>query len=458
MEADRRPRRPWDTPEDKRLCDIVALCGSTSWSDVAAMMPGRSAKQCRERWNNHLKPDVRKGPWTPEEDQIILQAIAELGPSWSKISKRLPGRTDAAVANRYHQTLKPIYEIGQRSAQPTVKNTSQLHSSVPTSSTRPAVPSQVELQQPKFSDVRIAEGSRTTAPTTVRTPADSPAPTIDNNLYTLLKPNSHLRSTTPAPLTSITPLSTSSDAAHSSKDDRVSRKRFIPLDPLAEGLSDHFPDDDIGTRKLPRLATLLSDKLEPVIRKIPPVTIHLDAPFPLPKVRLDPQPALPYPQRTGRIQTAPQVMESLSEFIATSRRSIRLARERHLTGHLSLEDEVQTPVPTLETRERDHFFMELLTRYAIDPKRQDSGHERLPPTTYAPWNQSNMKELDTSQSPGENRQPKPPSGTVTSPIYGAPGIKTSQRVTSLAACGTVTIGDAAAPRRLPRIADLLCDD
>ena len=50
-------------------------------------------KQCRERWFNHLCPEVKKGEWTPEEDELITIGVKELGTKWSEIVKRLPGRT-----------------------------------------------------------------------------------------------------------------------------------------------------------------------------------------------------------------------------------------------------------------------------------------------------------------------------------------------------------------------------
>jgi myb proto-oncogene protein len=67
------------------LCDD-ALCSSVMVacrSFIASHLTGRLGKQCRERWFNHLNPDIKKEAWTPEEDRIILGAHHELGNKWS---------------------------------------------------------------------------------------------------------------------------------------------------------------------------------------------------------------------------------------------------------------------------------------------------------------------------------------------------------------------------------------
>ncbi len=65
-----------------------------SWVDIAAHIDGRTAKQCRERWMNQLRPDLKKGDWTDEEDQLIHSLQRKLGNKWSKIAEFLPQRTD----------------------------------------------------------------------------------------------------------------------------------------------------------------------------------------------------------------------------------------------------------------------------------------------------------------------------------------------------------------------------
>ncbi|KAJ3447892.1 myb DNA-binding domain superfamily protein-related [Anaeramoeba flamelloides] len=95
----------WSKEEDQFLKQGVKSHGQ-SWPQVSLFVPGRTAKQCRERWMNQLDPSIYHGPWREEEDMILIEKHRIFGNQWSKIKKFLHGRPDNVIKNRWNTTLK----------------------------------------------------------------------------------------------------------------------------------------------------------------------------------------------------------------------------------------------------------------------------------------------------------------------------------------------------------------
>ncbi|KAG7091106.1 hypothetical protein E1B28_010161 [Marasmius oreades] len=100
-------RGAWSSEEDRLLIQAVQTYGS-KWSLVAGVVKTRSSTQCARRWSDTLDPRIDKSPWTPEQDQLLLQAVAKHGRTWANIAKMyFRGRTGLALKNRYTVIGKP---------------------------------------------------------------------------------------------------------------------------------------------------------------------------------------------------------------------------------------------------------------------------------------------------------------------------------------------------------------
>jgi myb proto-oncogene protein len=100
-------RRPWNPDEDEQLRSLVDQYGIKSWAQIATNLTNRNGKQCRERWRNHLRPQLNKGEWSVQEDIDIWDKVQEMGTKWAQISELyMSQRTDNDIKNRWNSIIR----------------------------------------------------------------------------------------------------------------------------------------------------------------------------------------------------------------------------------------------------------------------------------------------------------------------------------------------------------------
>ncbi|GLT49721.1 hypothetical protein SLA2020_232590 [Shorea laevis] len=106
-------RGAWTALEDKILTDYIQLHGAGNWRSLPQRAGlKRCGKSCRLRWINYLRPDIKRGNITHDEEELIIRLHKLLGNRWSLIAGRLPGRTDNEIKNYWNTTICKKLQVG----------------------------------------------------------------------------------------------------------------------------------------------------------------------------------------------------------------------------------------------------------------------------------------------------------------------------------------------------------
>jgi hypothetical protein len=155
----KRRRERFLPEEDEKLRFLVSkyghIGGKEMWQSVAAELPGRTTRQCRERWKHYLSAQRPKDFWAPEECRLLFEKMTAIGPRWTKLAAFFPGRTDIQIKNYWMQNFArfstlPVMNRTRKfpDFRPTADVTPQPQAPVPTPA--PPMPAEIGPRQPNF--------------------------------------------------------------------------------------------------------------------------------------------------------------------------------------------------------------------------------------------------------------------------------------------------------------------
>ncbi|XP_020241438.1 myb-related protein MYBAS2-like isoform X2 [Asparagus officinalis] len=121
---------PWTEQEDMQLVCYVQLFGERRWDFIAKVSGlNRTGKSCRLRWVNYLHPGLKRGRMTPQEELLVLELHASWGNRWSRIARKLPGRTDNEIKNYWRTHMRKKAQERKTNSSPSPSSSSISHMS-----------------------------------------------------------------------------------------------------------------------------------------------------------------------------------------------------------------------------------------------------------------------------------------------------------------------------------------
>ncbi|MCD7470940.1 hypothetical protein HAX54_011183 [Datura stramonium] len=177
----------WSPEEDEKLMHYMLTNGQGCWSDVARNAGlQRCGKSCRLRWINYLRPDLKRGAFSPQEEEHIIHLHSLLGNRWSQIAARLPGRTDNEIKNFWNSTLKKRLK-NSSSSSTTSPNASDSSSDQPCKDLNMGVTQQgfMSMQKHNLMSMYMDSTSSSSSSMALNTINIDPLPTLEHTLINM---------------------------------------------------------------------------------------------------------------------------------------------------------------------------------------------------------------------------------------------------------------------------------
>ncbi|XP_065879515.1 transcription factor GAMYB-like [Euphorbia lathyris] len=199
---------PWTSAEDAILVEYVTKHGEGNWNAVQKHSGlSRCGKSCRLRWANHLRPDLKKGAFTQEEERQIIELHAKMGNKWARMASQLPGRTDNEIKNYWNTRIKRLQRAGLPIYPPEVclqvLNGSQESQNMQTTDAHGSDYLQAdhfEIPEVEFQNLELSRGLLSYSPTILDIPPSSmlkqnvdPSLHGNNFFFPMMHPSKRLR-------------------------------------------------------------------------------------------------------------------------------------------------------------------------------------------------------------------------------------------------------------------------
>lgn len=126
----RNPRKMFTPTEDSLLKDLVRRYGTYDWKSISEFVKGRGPRQCRDRYLKYLSPEVVNGPWTHEEEELLVEKYNIFGSSWKLIATFFPTRTDVNIKSKWKKMQRRMNKerlkfINQNNTAPSARTKSK---------------------------------------------------------------------------------------------------------------------------------------------------------------------------------------------------------------------------------------------------------------------------------------------------------------------------------------------